>query len=317
MKPTPAQRKHVERTFNELARASEAILRAFRNPRKLKDYPAREYDRLIKIQEDIFRKSQELSVYINEIDSDKPLFSLFQGSLDLARHTLSPSVFNGILAGIANFKDVYYTEDGTKIEPTPEIDWDKQEERAPPISSTGTLRLPSPKGEHEDMISLLRFSINCFKVFAKIASEDFKPKRFRLKNVVDKVIAERRVFGHHRGFKLDADVENVLVEFDPDALYWIVMRMMSNAEHATARTPDAWIKVQTHLHTDGNFYLIVKNNGMTIEERAIHSKYRQGGRSMPNIKKITSLLKSEYMLKGFPDYTRACIRLPLAARTKK
>jgi len=317
MQPTPAQRNHVAKTFNELANAEAIVLRAFKDPRKLKHIQFTEYERLIKLQQDNFVRSQDLSVYINKIDSDKPLFNLFQGELDLARHTLSPAVLGGILGGIENFKYVYYTEDERKIEPPPEIDWDKQEERTPLMSSTDALQLPRWKESHEDMISMLRFSINCFKIFAKIASEDFKPKRFRLKPIVDKVLAERRVFGHHRkaalpAVKLDVNVENVLVEFDPDAFYWIMMRMISNAEHATEFTSDAWIELRTYKHTNGNFYLIMKNNGMTIKERAERSKFMHGGRSMPNIKKITSLLKSDYILTGFPDHTRACIRLPLA-----
>jgi len=314
MQPTPAQRKHVEKTFNELADSMELILRAFKNPKKLKDMPFAEYERLIKRQQDNFHRSQELAAYINKIDSDEPLFNLFQGDLVMAAHTLSPAVFNGILAGICNFESRYYEDDGQRTEPQPAIDWDKKEERKPRISEKGLLELPGPKGQHEDLISLLRFSINCFKVFAKIVSEDFRPKRFMLKNVLDEVIAERGVFGHHRDFKFTADVKNVMVEFDPDALYWIVMRMLSNAEHATNEVKDAWIRVRTYLHKDGNLYLITENNGMTIKERAERSKYRQGGRSMPNIKKITSLLGSEYRLKGFPDHTRACIRLPIAKK---
>ena len=78
--------------------------------------------------------------------------------------------------------------------------------------------------------------------------------------------------------------------------------------------PNAWIKMQTYHHKDGNLYLIVRNNGETIEERAKGSAYRQGGKSMPNIKKICRMLGSDYKLKGFPDHTRACLMLPLVKK---
>lgn len=137
---------------------------------------------------------------------------------------------------------------------------------------------------------------------------------FGLKDLLDKVLADRPVFRYFKNFKFKVEVEDFPVKFDRAVLYWIVMRMLSNAENAVLFEPKPWIKMQTYRYKDGDFYLIVRNNGKSIEERAKEASHREGGKSMPNIKKICKALHSGYILKGFPDHTSACLKLPLAEK---
>lgn len=289
---TNTERKEVIRGFKYMEQGLSEVWQAFKDKGRLKEYSKGDYERFIEHMFLIFERSQYLAEYINKLDSDEPPFNLFKGDLGKAKHIIEANTLVGIRAEIENIKLNYFTEKGQRISDPPDL--------ADP--------------EYQFIVSMLRFSINCFKVFRKIASEKFVPREVKLKTVLDKVLADRQLLRHHTKFKFDIEVKPLSVLFDRDAIYWMAMRMLSNAEHATANIPNAWIKMQTYHHKDGNLYLIVRNNGETIEERAKGSAYRQGGKSMPNIKKICRMLGSDYKLKGFPDHTRACLMLPLAKK---
>jgi len=286
---TKEQRIHVIKELEEYEKILAEIYDALKDSKKLGAYELKDYHSLNNKGKYLFDKSQELAEFMNGLGNMEPPFNIFQGELALTGHGMPTGDFQGMAVGISKIKRTYFEGDRKRVE-------------YPHLDKVGYRRL----------LNSIRYIRNCFLIFIKLASNQCRPETFKIKTVLEVVIKDRKMRQHHKEFVFNEHIENLAIRFDKAALYWITMRMLSNAEHATQEVPNAWIRMQTFKHKDGSFYLIVRNNGQSVEERALESLARGGGKSKPNIDKLCKDLDSEFRLKGFPDHTRACIRLPLA-----
>ncbi len=290
---TKEQRNHIAKELRELEKRLSHIKGVLEDPKKFGKYTVKFYDLLLKEMVSIFDDSMELAKYINDRDSDEPPFNLFKGDLQLANHAMPTTPIQSVTATIDNIKHTYFENDRMRVADA-NFDEDK----------------------YAIALSEIRYCLNCLSVFRKLASGRYAIEKFQINEVLDRVIKDRQHIHHHNKFVFNSHIENLEIDFDREFLYWIAMRMLSNAERATKKVDNAWIRIQTYRHNDGNQYLIVRNNGQTIEERAQEALARDGGKSLPNILKMCEAMGSEFKLKGFPDHTRACLRLPLAESKK-
>jgi len=287
---TEAQKGHIVTELKKLEKNLYSIYAAFKQKQKLKTYSKEKYDGLWQQYVDLFKSAGNLAGYLNKLDNAEPPFNIFQGNLQHANHAMPNAAFEEIGAVIENIQCTYFKENGDLIE-NPHLN----------------------EEEYQQLMSSCTYALNCLIIFRKLVSGESQLKKFRIRKVLDKVIKDRRYLHHHPDFVFNAPhIENAIIYFDREFLYWITMRMLSNAERATYGVETALIRMQTYRHRDGSLYLIVRNNGKTMKERAREALTREGGKSLPNILKMCETVDSGFKLKGFPDHTRACLRLPLA-----
>jgi len=287
---TPDEREYIVKEFGACEKTLTRLYGAIKDKNDLKRYSAAYYDRLAKLAYGLFNRSKGLSYHINQVNSNECPFNIFQGHPQLAHHA-ADSTLAKIAMTVDSIKYDFFDEGGRKhgAEVNEKI--------------------------YEGLLAQVYYSINCFRAFEKIATAGYVPEKFSVKPFLEKLLRDRLKLAHHEYFKPKANLEDAIVEFDKEALYWIVMRMLSNAEHATIELEKTGkIEVLTR-HRDGNLYLVVRNNGKTMAERAKESVTRGGGKSRPNIEKICEELDANFVVRDSKskDFTvTACIRLPLA-----
>lgn len=291
---TKEQREHITKGFRRLESTLKTIYCAIDTPAKVKALTWDDYERLNEVLGCLLGRANELARYINEQNSDEPPFNLFKGDLNFARHIFKTTTIINIRSFLFNTISDRLKKDGSRIENPPKLN----------------------KKTHAQTLSMINCDRNMFSAFEKISAKSFKPETFRLREVLDRVIADRKFLRHHTKFKFEKKILDLRILFDCNAIYWIVMRMLSNAEHATEFVENAHICIETFAK-DGSCYLIVRDNGMGIQARARESEVTGGGKSKPNIEKMCEMLDSDFeLLEEFPKGTIACLRLPLAESKK-
>lgn len=145
--------------------------------------------------------------------------------------------------------------------------------------------------DHERLINLLRYNLELFKTFLSMIRKEALTETFDVNDVVLEVVKTRPHLAHHKRAKMEYKPVRVRVEFNRDALYWILMRFLSNAEWYTylVEKPRIVIEVQAGKRI---VKLIVKDNGVG-EERAEEIKALKkeevgslGGKSYPAIEEL-------------------------------
>ncbi len=176
-------------------------------------------------------------------------------------------------------------------------------------------------GKHEQMVNSLYYNLKLFKLFHSMIQEDIPLERFYINEVVSNVVRTRPLMGHHDRAQIVYKPVRVKVEFNKDALYWILMRFLSNAEWYTylVENPKIIVEIKIGKH---QVKLVVKDNGLGPENAEKIKRIKgpiagsRRGRSYPAIKQVLKLAEGTVEKKRTPLETVVALKLKRATSRK-